>query len=135
MSPSLLQEDRSAKQVPQTLKQSLNVDVPDVLLILGLSIYTLSAFEWMPVGQRLCGLERTAVSALSLCVFCTVGSPILFARWSGVSGVGFAMALDRIFTSSPIQLYKIRGILRTNRAPAPVHEQFAVVLGRAADQG
>jgi hypothetical protein len=60
MSPSLLQEDRSAKHVSQTLDQSLNV-------------------------------------------------------------------LTRIFTSSPIQLSKIRGILRANRAPALVHEQFAVV--------
>jgi hypothetical protein len=59
MSPSLLQEDRNAKRVPQTLMQSLNVDVPD--------------------------------------------------------------------TSSPIQLYKIRGILRANWAPALVYEQFAVV--------
>jgi hypothetical protein len=127
MSPSLLQEDRSAKYVPQTLKRSLNVDVPEALLILGLSIYTLSATEWMRVGQLLCGLERTAISALSLCVFCTVRLRILFARWSGVGGVGLAMALNRIFTSSPIQLYKIRGILRANRAPALVYEQFAVV--------
>lgn len=127
MSPSLLQEDRNAKHVPQTLMQSLNVDVPDARLILGLSIYSLSAAEWMPVGQLLCGLERTAVSALSLCVFCTIGLRILFARWSGVGGVGLAMALSKVFTSSPIQLYKIRGILRANRVPALVHEQFAVV--------
>jgi hypothetical protein len=50
-----------------------------------------------------------------------------FARWSGVGGVRLAMALSRIFTSSPIQLYKIRGILCANRAPALVHEQLAVV--------
>jgi hypothetical protein len=50
-----------------------------------------------------------------------------FARWSGVGGVGLAMPLSRIFTSSPIQLYKIRGSLRANRAPALVHEQLAVV--------
>jgi hypothetical protein len=99
----------------------------DALLILGLSIYTHSAAEWMPVGQLLCGLERTVVSALSLCVSCTVGLRILFPRWSGVGGVGFAMALNSFFTSSPIQLYKIRGILRANRAPALVHEQLAVV--------
>ena len=123
MSPSLLQEERSAKHVLQTLKQLLNVDVPDAQLILGLTIYTLSAAEWMPVGQLVCGLERTAISALSLCVFCTVGLRI----WSGVGGVGFAMALGRIFTSSPTQLYKIRGILRANRAPALVREQLAVL--------
>src|ERR1700722_20725739 len=121
MSPSRLQEDRNAKRVPQTLMQSLNVDVPDARLILGRSINTFSAAEWMPVGQLLCGLGRTAVSALSLGVFCTVGLLILFARWSGVGGAGFAMALNRIFASSPIQLYKIRGILRANRAPALAH--------------
>jgi hypothetical protein len=134
MSASLLQEDRSAKRAPQTPKQSLNVDVPDAWLILGLSIYNLSA-EWMPVGQLLYGLERTAVSALSLCAFCVAGLRILFARWSGVGGVGLAMALNRIFTSSPIQLYKISGILRANRAPALVLEQFAVISGRALDRG
>jgi hypothetical protein len=127
MSPSRLQEDRNAKRVPQTLMQSLNVDVPDARLILGRSIYTFSAAEWMPVGQLLRGLERTAVSALSLGVFCTIGLWILFARWSGVGGVSLAMALSRVFTSSPIQLYKIRGILRAKRAPSLVHEQFAVV--------
>jgi len=125
MSASLVQEDRSAKRAPQTL-QSLNVDAPDAWLILGLSIYNLSAAEWMPVGQLLYGLERTAVSALSLCAFCVAGLRILFAHWSGVSGVGLAMALNRIFASSPIQLYKIRGSLRANRAPALVLEQFAV---------
>ena len=135
MSASLVLEDRSAKRASQMPKQSLNVDVPDAWLILGLSIYNLSAAEWMPVGQLLYGLERTAVSALSLCAFCVAGLRILFARWSGVGGVGLAMALNRIFTSSPIQLYKISGILRANRAPALVLEQFAVVSGRALDRG
>ena len=50
-----------------------------------------------------------------------------FARWSGVRGVGLAMALSRIFTSSPIQFSKTRGILRANRAPALVNEQLAVI--------
>jgi hypothetical protein len=126
MSSSLLQEDRDAKHVPQTRKRSLNVDVPDALLILGLSIYSFSAAERMPVGQLLHGLERTAVSALSLCVYCTLGLRILFSRWLGVGGADFVMARNRIFTSSPIQLYKIRGILRANRAPALVHKQLAV---------
>ena len=44
-----------------------------------------------------------------------------------VGGVGLAMALSKMFTSSPIQLYKIRGILRANRAPVLVHEQLSVV--------
>jgi hypothetical protein len=44
------------------------------------------------------------------------------------------MALSRVFTSSPIQLYRIRGILRQNRVPALMHEQLAIILGRASDQ-
>jgi hypothetical protein len=119
MSPLLIEGDRRANHMLPAFRHAQ--------LILGLSIYTLSAAQWMPVGQLICGLGRTAVSALSLCVFCIVGLLILFARWSGVSGAGFAMALNRIFTSSPIQSYKIRGILRANRAPALVHEQLAVV--------
>jgi hypothetical protein len=126
MSSSLLQEDRDAKHVPQALTRSLNVNVPDALLILGLSFYTFSAAERMPVGQLLYGMERTAVSALSLCVSCTPGLRILFPSWLGVGGAAFSKALNRIFTSSPIQLYKIRGILRANRAPALVHKQLAV---------
>jgi hypothetical protein len=126
MSSSLLQEDRDAKHVPQALTRSLNVDVPDALLILGLSIYTFFAAERMPAGQLLYGMERTAVSALSLCVSCTLGLRILFPSWLGVGSAAFAKALNRIFTSSPIQLYKIRGILCANRAPALVHKQLAV---------
>jgi hypothetical protein len=98
-------------------------------LILGLSIYTLSAAERMPVGQLLFGLDRADVLAqsLPLCAFCTVGLGIVFARWWGVGGVGLAMAFSKIFTSSPIQLYKLRGMLRVNRAPALVLQQLAVV--------
>jgi hypothetical protein len=97
--------------------------------ILWPTIYTLFAAEMMQVGQLLWGLEQADVLAVSipLRAFCTVGLGIVFARWWGVGGVGLAMALNKFFTSSPIQLYKLRGILRVNRAPALVHRQLAVV--------
>jgi O-antigen/teichoic acid export membrane protein len=102
--------------------------VPDAQLILWLSLYTLIAAGMMPVGQLLCGLERADVLAhsLSLCAFCTVGLGIVFARWWGVNGVGLAMALSKVCTAFPVQLYKIRGILRANRAPVLVHDQPSV---------
>jgi hypothetical protein len=65
-------------------------------------------------------------SIYSVCAFCAAGLRIIFAPWLGVVGISRAMALSKIFTSSPIQLHKIRGILRANRAPALAQEQFAV---------
>jgi hypothetical protein len=73
------------------------------LLILGAGIYIRFADGVMPAGQMLCGLKR-----------------------AGAVGVSLAMALNKIFTSSPIQLHKIRGILRANRAPALVQQEFSV---------
>jgi hypothetical protein len=63
--------------------------------------------------------------SLSLCALCTIGLGIVFARWWGVGGVAFAMALSKFCTSSPIQLFKIRGVLRAHRAPAMVEEPSA----------
>ena len=93
------------------------------------AIYTLFAAETMLVGQLLCGLVRADVLAfsLSLCAFCIEGPGIGRARSWGVGGLGLAMVVSKIFTSSPIQLYKLRGILRVNRAPALIHQQLAVV--------
>ena len=73
------------------------------------------------------GLGRADILAysLSLCALCTIGLGIVFARWWGVGGVAFAMALSKFCTSSPIQLFKIRGILRAHRTPAMVEEPSA----------
>jgi O-antigen/teichoic acid export membrane protein len=103
--------------------------VPNAQLILWLSLYTLIGVAMLSVGQLLCGLERADVLAysLSLCAFCTVGLGIVFARLWGVGGVGLAMALSKVFTASPIQLYKIRGILRANRAPVLVTGEPSIV--------
>jgi len=102
--------------------------VPNTQVVLWLSVYTLVCVGMLSVGQLLCGLERADVLAysLSLCALCAIGLGIVFARWWGVGGVAFAMALSKICTSCPIQLYKIRGILRANRAPALVEEEPSV---------
>jgi hypothetical protein len=116
----------------QTLKQSLNVLALKSFLTkrhgnAGRERYRRASLT-ASASFISCGLERADVLAysLSLCAVCTIGLGIVFARWWGVGGVGLAMALSKIFTSSPIQLYKIRGILRANRAPTLVHEQLAV---------
>jgi hypothetical protein len=59
--------------------------------------------------------------------FRTAGLEVFLARWWGVGGVSLAMAINKGFTSSPIQLSKTRGILRANRAPALVNQQLAVI--------
>jgi O-antigen/teichoic acid export membrane protein len=99
--------------------------IPNTQVVLWLSVYTLICVGMLSVGQLLCGLERADVLAysLSLCALCTIGLGIVFARWWGVGGVAFAMALSKFCTSSPIQLFKIRGILRANRAPTLVVEE------------
>jgi hypothetical protein len=99
------------------------------LLLLGLTICIFFAAELIFVGQLLSGLERAGLLAysLTLCAFCAAGFKVFFARWSGVGGEGLAMALSKVFTSSPIQFHKFRGILRVNRAPALVHQQQAVL--------
>jgi O-antigen/teichoic acid export membrane protein len=102
--------------------------LPNTQVVLWLSVYTLICVGMLSVGQLLCGLERADVLAysLSLCALCTIGLGIVFARWWGVGGVAFAMALSKFCTSSPIQLFKIRGILRANRAPALVVREPSV---------
>ena len=102
--------------------------VPNTQLVLWLGVYTLICVGMLSVGQLLCGLERADVLAysLSLAALGAIGLGIVFARWWGVGGVAFAMALSKILTSCPIQLYKIRGILRAHRAPALVEEEPSV---------
>jgi O-antigen/teichoic acid export membrane protein len=121
MSPLLTRGDRRANPKLPAFRHAR--------LILCLSIYTLFAAQMMPVGQLFCRLERAdfLMYSLSLCAFCTVGLAIVFARWWGVGGVSLTLTLSKVFTSSPIQLYKLRGILRVNRAPALEHQWLAVV--------
>jgi O-antigen/teichoic acid export membrane protein len=98
--------------------------IPNTQVVLWLSAYTLICVGMLSVGQLLCGLGRADILAysLSLCALCTIGLGIVFARWWGVGGVALAMALSKFCTSSPIQLFKIRGILRAHHAPVMVEE-------------
>jgi O-antigen/teichoic acid export membrane protein len=84
--------------------------VPDAHLIFWLFVYTAVGVCLMMSGQLLCGVERLNPLALSivLCALGCVGLGVLFAPWWGLSGVAFAMALSKILTFWPIQLYAVR---------------------------
>jgi hypothetical protein len=79
-------------------------------------------------GQLLCGTERLTPLTLSV-VLCAIGCVVLgvlFAPWWGLSGVAFAMAVSKIFTFWPIQVYAVRRILSAASAAAPApHPQRA----------
>ncbi len=69
-----------------------------------------------PEMQMLAGLERVNPLALSttLCALCVIGSTIwLVPRW-GLSGLGLTMAVSRIVTFWPIQLYEVRRFWRSS---------------------
>jgi O-antigen/teichoic acid export membrane protein len=87
--------------------------VPSTALILWLSIYTVIGVILQATGQMLCGLERVGKLALSLvlCSFAVIGLSIVFARGWGLSGVALAMAVAKLLTFVPIQLFEVRQIL------------------------
>jgi O-antigen/teichoic acid export membrane protein len=99
--------------------------VPDWPLIAWLCIYTFVGVALMTAGQLLCGLER--VDALAISIFlCAVGCVtlgVLFSRWWGLGGVALAMAVSKIVTFWPIQLYEVRRIFRSSREMQPVEPQ------------
>jgi Na+-driven multidrug efflux pump len=78
-----------------------------------LSIYTVIGVILQATGQMLCGLERVGKLALSLvlCSFAVIGLSIVFARGWGLSGVALAMAVAKLLTFVPIQLFEVRQIL------------------------
>jgi hypothetical protein len=77
------------------------------------------------VGTVATGVERLSPLSLSivLCALGCVGIGILFAPCWGLSGIGFAMAISKIATFWPIQMYEVRRIFRaasaTARPPEP----------------
>jgi O-antigen/teichoic acid export membrane protein len=92
--------------------------VPDPHLVLWLFIYTTVGVCLMMSGQLLCGIERLDQLALSIIV-CAIGCVVLgvlFARWWGLSGVAFAMAVSTMVTFWPIQVYEVRRIFRAASA-------------------
>jgi O-antigen/teichoic acid export membrane protein len=100
--------------------------VPDWPLIAWLCIYTFVGVALMTAGQLLCGLER--VDALAISIFlCAVGCitfGILFSRWWGLGGVALAMAVSKIVTFWPIQLYEVRRIFRSSSEVQTVEPQY-----------
>jgi O-antigen/teichoic acid export membrane protein len=103
--------------------------VPDWPLIAWLCIYTFVGVALMAAGQLLCGLERVDALAISifLCALGCVVLGVLFSRWWGLGGVALAMAVSKIVTFWPIQLYEVRRIFRTSSAPVEVTESQCAV--------
>jgi O-antigen/teichoic acid export membrane protein len=91
------------------------VAIPSTSLIVWLSIYTVIGIFLMAAGQMLVGLERVNPLAISvtLCALGVIGTAILLApRW-GLTGIAFGMAVSKLVTFWPIQLYEVRRILRS----------------------
>ncbi|MFZ0591614.1 MAG: oligosaccharide flippase family protein [Bryobacteraceae bacterium] len=102
--------------------------VPDWPLIAWLCIYTFVGVALMTAGQLLCGLERVDALAISI-VLCAIGCValgILFSRWWGLGGVALAMAISKIVTYWPIQLYEVRRIFRMSDTPVQTVEPQCV---------
>jgi O-antigen/teichoic acid export membrane protein len=99
--------------------------VPSTSLIVWLSIYTVIGIFLMAAGQMLAGLELVNPLAISvtLCALGVIGTAILFApRW-GLTGIAFGMAVSKLVTFWPIQLYEVKRVLKS--AQVTVLEQVA----------
>ena len=94
------------------------VAIPSTSLVLWLSIYTVIGIILMTAGQLLTGLERVNPLAISivLCAAGVIGSGILLAPKWGLTGIAFGMAMSKLLTFWPIQLFEVRKILRSARA-------------------
>jgi O-antigen/teichoic acid export membrane protein len=101
--------------------------VPDSPLILWLFVYTTVGVCFMMTERVLCGVERPEPVVISL-VLCALGCVVLgvaFARWWGLNGVVFAMAVSITITLWPIQVYEVRRIFRAARSAAPEPQRAA----------
>lgn len=103
--------------------------VPEISLIVGLSLYTALGILLMTVGQLLVGLERVNALAISLvlCALVIIGSSIVVAPYWGLTGIAFCMAGSKLVTYWPIQLRELRRIFRETHATfhEPVREPVA----------
>jgi hypothetical protein len=71
-------------------------------------------------------VDSLAIS-ITLCALGVIGLGILFAPWWGLTGVGAAMAVSKLFTFWPIQIYEVRRIMRdANVQTAAAEPQLAV---------
>jgi hypothetical protein len=73
----------------------------------------------MATGQLLIGVERVNALAVSivLCALGTMGAGILFGRWVGLSGIAMAMAIAKLTTIWPIQLWAMRRLFAGVKGP------------------
>jgi O-antigen/teichoic acid export membrane protein len=96
--------------------------VPTTAFILWLSIYVMIGIALMPTNQFLSGVEKVTplVISTTLCAIAVIGTGILLARGHGLVGLAMAMALSKLVTFWPIQLYEVRRILRASHTVAPV---------------
>jgi O-antigen/teichoic acid export membrane protein len=102
-----------------------SVAIPSTSLVVWLSIYTVIGIVLMSAGQLLTGIERVNPLAVSivLCAVGVIGSGILLAPKWGLTGIAFGMALSKLMTFWPIQLFEVRKFLRS--AHATTVEQVA----------
>jgi hypothetical protein len=87
-----------------------------------LSIYVMIGIALMPTYQFLSGVEKVTplVISTALCAIAVIAAGILLARGYGLVGLAMAMAISKLVTFWPIQLYEVRRILRESHVVAPV---------------
>lgn len=87
--------------------------VPDVPLILWLAFYNVLGVSIMVTGQLLIGVERVnaLTASIVVCAAVTIASASLFCYWIGLTGVAVAMALTKLVTFWPVQLWAARKVL------------------------
>jgi O-antigen/teichoic acid export membrane protein len=88
--------------------------VPTTSFVVWLSIYVMIGIALMPTNQFLSGVENVTPLAIStaLCALGVIGAGILLAHGHGLVGLAMAMALSKLVTFWPIQLYEVRRVLR-----------------------
>jgi len=92
--------------------------LPDTSLILWLTLYNVIGVALMASGQLLIGVEKVNALAVSvtLCSLSIIGVGIVSCYWSGLSGVAMAMAVSKLLTVLPIQLWAVRRAFATGEA-------------------
>ncbi len=95
--------------------------VPTTAFILWLSIYVMIGIALMPTYQFLSGVEKVTPLVIStgLCAVAVIGAGIFLARGYGLVGLAMAMAISKLVTFWPIQLYEVRRVLRESHVVAP----------------
>ncbi len=90
--------------------------LPDTSLIVWLSIYNVIGVALMASGQLLIGVEKVnaLVVSITLCSLGIIGLGILFGHFSGLSGVAMAMAVSKLLTFWPIQIWAVRHMFATS---------------------